>query len=88
MRNLTIDANGCLVRANLCKLNDPVRFEQRRKYQIAAFEDSKELESLAFLAVECKCIIPRQYKQISLQICEGIKFLTAWMKSDEKRTGK
>lgn len=85
MRNLVISSNGNLVRANLCRLDDEKRRIQRKEYQIKAFEDLKELESLSFLSLECKCIIKKQYIQISVQIEEALRYLSAWIKSDAKR---
>lgn len=88
LRNLAISANGNLVRANLCRLDDEKRKQDRKTYQVKAFEDLKELESLSFLALECKCILAKQYNQISIQICDALKYLTAWMKSDKERFKK
>ncbi len=85
LRNLTISANGQLVRANLCRLDEETMRRDRINHQVAAFEDLKELESLSFLSMECKCILPRQYEQISKQIAEALKLLSAWIKSDKSR---
>lgn len=88
MRNLVISANGSLIRANLCRLDDEKRSVQRKEYQISAYEDFKELESLAFLSVECHCILPKQYEQISKQIDDALRLLAAWMQNDRKRLEK
>lgn len=88
LRNLAISANGNLVRANLCRMDDDKRREDRKTYQIKAYEDLKELESLSFLSMECKCILMKQYTQISKQLDEVLKYLTSWIKSDKQRTIK
>ena len=85
LRNLCLSANGNLIRANLCRTDDEKRAGERRNYQIKAFEDLKELESLSFLSLECKCILPRQYAQISRQLNEALAMLAAWMRSDAAR---
>ena len=85
LRNLVISANGNLVRANLCRTDNEKRLEERKNYQIKAYEDLKEFESLSFLSLECKCILPKQYAQISKQLCDALSLLTAWMKSDAVR---
>ncbi len=88
LRNLCLSANGNLVRANLCRLDDASRQLDRKNYQIKAYEDLKELESVSLLSLENKCILPRQYAQISKQITEALKYLTAWIKSDNERKNK
>lgn len=85
MRNLILSANGNLVRANLCRLDDAKRREDRKTFQIKAFEDFKELESVGFLSVECKCILPRQYEQISKMLSDALRLLSAWIQNDKKR---
>ena len=85
LRNLILSANGNLIRANLCRTDDEKRMIERKIYQIKAFEDLKELESLSFLSLECKCILPKQYEQISKQLNEALALLAAWMRSDAAR---
>jgi len=85
LRNLILSANGNMIRANLCRTDDEKRRLERKNYQIKAFEDLKELESLSFLSLECKCILPKQYVQISKQLNEALALLTAWMRSDAAR---
>ena len=43
---------------------------------------------IAMLAEEAKCILPKQYKQIAIQIGEAINLIAAWKKSDDKRYAK
>jgi len=88
LRNLAISANGNLVRANLCRLDDEARVKDRKNFQIKAFEDLKELESLSFLSYENKCILPRQFEQISKRLDETLKLLSAWIKNDNQRLKK
>ena len=77
LRNLILSANGNLIRANLCRTDDEKRRQERKNYQIKAFEDLKELESLSFLSLECKGILPKQYAQISKQLNEALALLAA-----------
>jgi len=85
LRNLILSANGNLIRANLCRIDDDKRAVERKNYQIKAFEDLKELESLSFLSLECKCILPKQYEQISKFLNEALALLAAWIRSDAAR---
>ncbi len=85
LKKLSNSANGNLIRANLCRLDDVKRREERKTYQIKAYEDFKELESLSFLSLECKCILPKQYEQISKMIDDALRLLTAWINNDKKR---
>lgn len=85
LRQLIISANGNLVRANLCRLEDEERRKVRKSYQIKTFEDLKELESLSLLATECKCILPKQYAVISSRLSDALKYLSSWIKSDKQR---
>ncbi len=85
LRNLVLSSNGNLIRANLCRLDEISRRIDRKNYQIKAYEDLKELENLSFLSVECKCILPKQFEQISKLISEVLTLLSAWMKNDKLR---
>ena len=85
LRNLIISANGNLIRANLCRTDDEKRRLERKNYQIQAYGDLKELESLSFLSLECKCILPKQYEQISILLSEALILLAGWMRSDANR---
>ena len=40
---------------------------------------------VAMLSENAKCILMRQYKQISIQVSEIINLIMAWKKSDDKQ---
>lgn len=43
---------------------------------------------ISMIAENSKCILSRQYKQISLQIGEAVNLIAAWKKSDDDRWRK
>ncbi len=81
MRNLSLSANGYMVRANVCRTGDDKQKLERKLYQRKAYEDLKELENLAFISLECNCILPRQYEQICIRLNETLKYLIGWGKN-------
>lgn len=77
-----------LYRANMVYVRgraDQSRIEQRKFYQRKAYVDLKVLCYIAMISMEQKCILPKQYEQISMQAAEVMKLLAAWSRSDQKR---
>ena len=57
----------------------------RRSYQKRALAYMKQLSFLSHVAMERKCILPRQYEQISKQLFDCERHLGGWMTSDNQR---
>jgi hypothetical protein len=58
---------------------------QRLKFQRNALTSLKLLGYISMLAMEQKCILPKQYEMISKYIHDASNMLGAWMNSDRKR---
>lgn len=87
LQNLALDAIENLYRANdvfAIKGNQRL-IEQRREYQQKAMTDFRLLCYMALLACEHRCILARQYEQISQQASECMNLLGGWMNSDRRR---
>ena len=87
LQNLALDAIDNLYRANdvFALRGDRRTIEQRREYQQKAMTDLRLLCYIAQLACEHRCILARQYEQISLQSSECMNLLGGWMNSDRRR---
>ena len=59
--------------------------EIMERKQRAAMTDLKVLAYFSMLAMEQKCILPKQYEQIARQASDCQNLLGAWMNSDRKR---
>lgn len=59
--------------------------EKRLDYQHTALVSLKVLATIAHIAREHGCILPKQYEQITKQIYECQNLLGAWINSDKKR---
>lgn len=87
MQNLCLDVIECLYRANdtFVKPGDQTAWNTRLEYQRKAMTDLKLLGYISLLAMENKCILPKQYEQISRQSTECRNLLGGWMNSDKRR---
>ena len=87
MQNLCLDVIEGLYRANdtFVKAGDQAAWNTRLEYQRKAMTDLKLLGYVSLLAMENKCILPKQYEQISRQSTECRNLLGGWMNSDRRR---
>ena len=88
MQNLALDIIENLFRANDTFVNSPQRLQIRLQYQRSARTDIKLLAYMAMLAMEHKCLLPKQYEQIARIGSECGDLLAAWVASDKKRFGE
>ena len=58
---------------------------ERRYMQRKAMAHLKLLSFMAQTAMESKCILPKQFEQISKKVYDTQNLLGAWMNSDKKR---
>ncbi len=87
MQNLCLDIIECLYRANdiFVSGGDRAARETRLEFQRKAMTDLKLLGYVSLLAMENRCILPKQYEQISRQATECRNLLGGWMNSDRRR---
>ena len=87
MQNLCLDIIECLYRANdtFVNVGDQRAWNIRAEYQRKALTDLKLLGYISLLAMENKCILSKQYEQISRQSTECRNLLGGWMNSDKRR---
>lgn len=88
MQNFCLDTLEYLLQANFIRLDSEVNKNKREEYQKEAIIKLKMLGYIAMISENAGCILFRQYKQISIQIGETIKLITAWKKSDDDRWRK
>ena len=88
MQNYCLNCLEHLICANSRPLNSIKNKEKRKDEQHNAYEQLKMLEYISMIALENKCIINKQYEQISGQIDDCINLLFAWRKSDELRVNQ
>lgn len=88
MQNICLDALEILLRANFVRLDSEQHKQEREEYQKEAIIKLKMLGYISMVAENAKCILSRQYKQISLQVGEAINLIAAWKKSDDERWRK
>ena len=62
-----------------------IKKRARENYQQTAIVKLKMLGYISMLAESVGCILPKQYKQISVQVAESINLIAAWKKSDDSR---
>jgi len=77
-----------LIRANFIRMENEINKKTRETYQIDAIVNLKMLGYIAMVAENAGCILPRQYKQISIQVGEAVNLIIAWKKSDDDRWRK
>ncbi len=85
MQNYCLDALESLLKANFIRLDSPSNKEHRENNQTEAIIQLKLLGYIAMVAESVGCILPRHYKQISIQLAEVINLIIAWRKSDQAR---
>lgn len=88
MQNYCLDALEFLLKANFIRIDSPSNKEHRENCQTEAVIQLKLLGYMAMVAESVGCILPRQYKQISIQLAEVINLIVAWRKSDQTRWKK
>ena len=87
LQNLSLDIVESLYRANdvYIQSHDPEAVRRRLDYQHNAMKEIRLLAYMAQLAMEQKCILPKQYEQISGKTTECLRLLGAWINSDRNR---
>ena len=88
MQNYSLEILEELLKANFVRLDTETNKKLREDYQIDAIVKLKMLGYIAMVAESSKCILFRQYKQISILVGEAINLITAWKKSDDERFKK
>ena len=87
IQNLSLDVIEKLYRANDTFITKADREAQRRRleFQHGALTDLRLLSYFSMLAMENKCILPKQYEQISHLSSNCQNLLGAWINSDRRR---
>ncbi len=85
MQNYCLDALENVITANFIIQDCEENRNRRERCQSDAIIKLKMLAYVAMIAETVGCILPRQYKQISLQAGEAVSLATAWRKSDKER---
>lgn len=87
LQNLSLDIIEHLYRANTIFIsrNDSPACGKRLEFQHQALTELKLLGYFALLAMEQKCILPKQYEQIARLSSDCQNMLGAWINSDKKR---
>ena len=87
LQNLTLDVLECLFRANdtFVEKGDREAMRVRSGFMHKAMTHLKILAYFAMLAMEQKCILPKQYEQIALLSGECMNLLGGWINSDKRR---
>lgn len=89
LQNLAMDVIENIFRANdtFVSKGDVRTYNIRLEFQHKALTDLKLLAYFSLLAMEQKCILPKQYEQISRMATDCQKLLGAWIISDKRRFG-
>ena len=85
MQNLSLEILKLLLQANFVRIDSLDNKKKREEYQKDAIIKLKMLGYIAMVAENSKCILSKQFKQISIQIGESINLIAAWKKSDDNR---
>lgn len=85
MQNLSLEILELLLQANFVRIDSLDNKKKREEYQKNAIIKLKMLGYIAMVAENSKCILSKQFKQISIQIGESINLIAAWKKSDDNR---
>lgn len=88
MQNHALDALEHLLYANFVRMSSDSKKQVRENHQQIAIVKLKMLGYIAMLSEGVGCILPKQYKQISMQTGEAINLIAAWKKSDDARWNK
>lgn len=89
LQNYALGAIEAMYRANELFVGAGEREKTvlRLDYQHKAMTELKLLGYIAQLAMEQKCILPKQYEQITRYVYDCQNMLGAWINSDRKRFG-
>ena len=87
LQSFAIEILEKLFSANRCDLFNPEERKLRLRYQNFVDDRLHLLDFMSRIAVDVKCIAPKQNERIARQISDVLKYLSAWMQSDEKRIG-
>ena len=87
LQNLSLDVIEKLYRANdtFIKKTDQAAQARRLDFQHGALTDLRLLAYFAMLAMEQKCLLPKQYEMISRLSADTQNLLGAWINSDRRR---
>lgn len=85
MQNYAIDILENLILANFITLNSIENHKQRETLQEQSIARLKLLGYIAMVSESVGCILPKQYRQISMQVGQAINMIVAWRKSDGER---
>lgn len=87
LQNLSLNIVENLYRANeiFITKNNTKAIDLRLGFQQAVMTDLKIFAYFSLLAMEQKCILPKQFEQIGRQSSECMKLLSAWISSDRRR---
>lgn len=85
MQNHVLDALEDLLKANFIRMNSIDKKQRRENFQQDAIVKLKMVGYISMISESVGCILPKQYKQISLQTAEAINLIAAWKKSDDVR---
>lgn len=88
MHNYLLDTLEFLLEANFTRMNSDLKKKKREQLQQNAIIKLKMLGYVAMLSSNVNCILPKQYKQISMQAAYAINLVAAWKKSDDLRWKK
>lgn len=81
MQNHALDALEHLLYANFVRMSSDSKKQVRENHQQIAIVKLKMLGYIAMLSEGVGCILPKQYKQISMQTGEAINLIAAWKKA-------
>ena len=85
MHNLCLDVLADLLRANFVRVTDDASHARRAGHQTDAIVGLKMLGYVAMLAQNAGCILPRQHRQIAVQVADAVNLAAAWRKSDNEK---
>lgn len=85
MQNLSLDILEALILANEQMLSSKENCCKRRELQQKALAGLRVLDSVALIAREQKCLLPKQYEFLSKSIDECTRLTAAWINSDKRR---
>ena len=88
MQNFCLDVLEELLRANFIRMINETNKKDRETHQLNAIVKLKMLGYIAMVAENSRCILTKQYKQISIQVGQAINLIAAWKKSDDERWRK
>lgn len=89
LQNLAMNVIENIFRANdtFVSKGDARAYNIRLEFQHKALTDLKLLAYFSMLAMEQKCLLPKQYEQIARQATDCQNLLGAWIISDKRRFG-